>query len=171
MIVANLSGDKISSSSSAAFSLYEKSRFGEKAGSKIDYSWLEAFYLVSEGRMEIYSSGKKLGEENFFRKLKKKDKKVETKLAVFSDLRNKGHVVKTALKFGAEFRVYDKGVKPGEEHARWILDSVKESDIMNWHDFAAKSRVAHSTKKNLLLGVVDEEGSVTYYEVGWVKVR
>ena len=40
---------------------------------------------------------------------------------------------------------------------------------MNWRDFAAKSRVAHSTRKKLLVGVVDEEGDVTYYEVGWVR--
>ncbi|MBU1252016.1 MAG: tRNA-intron lyase, partial [Nanoarchaeota archaeon] len=37
------------------------------------------------------------------------------------------------------------------------------------HDFSAKNRVAHSTKKNLLLAIVDEEGDVSYYEVRWVK--
>ena len=41
---------------------------------------------------------------------------------------------------------------------------------MKWHEFAAKSRVAHSTKKKLLLGVVDEGGDVTYYEVGWFRL-
>lgn len=171
MIVANLVGDKVSSSASEAFSLYERSRFGEKIGSRIEYAWIEAFYLVSYSRLEIYSNGKKIERDAFFKKWRKKDKKAETKLAVFSDLRKKGYIVKTALKFGAEFRVYEKGVRPGDDHARWILDSAKESEVLNWHDFAAKSRVAHSTKKHLLLGIVDEEGSVTYYEVGWVKVR
>jgi len=36
-------------------------------------------------------------------------------------------------------------------------------------DFSAKNRVAHSTKKNLLIGIVDEENDVTYYEISWVK--
>ena len=101
------------------------------------------------------------------KKLRKQDKKIETKFYVFSDLRKKGYIVKTALKFGAEFRVYEKGVKPGEAHARWILFCVKEHDMISWHDFSAKNRIAHSTKKNLLIGIVDEEGDVSYYEVKW----
>jgi tRNA splicing endonuclease len=30
--------------------------------------------------------------------------------------------------------------------------------------------VAHSTRKKLLLAVVDEEGDVVYYENSWVKL-
>ena len=73
------------------------------------------------------------------------------------------------MKFGAEFRVYDKGIKPGQDHARWILYPVKESEILTWHDFSAKNRVAHSTRKNLLIGIVDEERDITYYEISWIK--
>jgi tRNA-intron endonuclease len=84
-------------------------------------------------------------------------------------LRKIGYVVKTALKFGADFRVYDKGVKPGEDHAKWIVYPVKESDFITWYEFSAKNRVAHSTKKKLLIGVVDGESDVTYYEIAWRK--
>lgn len=170
MISAYFVGDKIVSSSSEAFTLYEKSRFGEKAGNRIEYSNVEAVYLLSSGKMEVHSGSKKIDENFLLKKVKKNDKKIETKMRVFSDLRKKGYVVKTALKFGAEFRVYDKGIKPGEDHAKWVLYCVGENEQMNWHDFAAKGRVAHSTKKRLLLGVVDEEGDVTYYEVGWTRV-
>jgi len=111
-----------------------------------------------------------MSDDGLLRRLKRKDKKFDTKYAAFSDLRGKGYIVKTALKFGAEFRVYDKGIKPREDHAKWILITVRESEKLNWHDFAAKSRVAHSTKKNLLVGIVDEDGDVTYYEVGWRRV-
>ena len=84
-------------------------------------------------------------------------------------MRNRGYIVKTALKFGAEFRVYDRGIKPGEDHARWILYPVHESSTSTWHEFAAKNRVAHSTKKRLLIGVVDDEGEVSYWEVRWLR--
>jgi len=169
MITAYLVGDKISSTSPSAFSMFEKSRWGEKKGKKIDYSGMEAWYLVEKGKMKVFVGKKELGDDELLRKLKRRDKKIEQKLVVFGDLRKKGYIVKTALKFGAEFRVYEKGVKPGEDHAMWILDTVKESENLHWHDFAAKNRVAHSTRKNLLLGVVDEEGDVTYYEVRWVR--
>lgn len=170
MIKTYFVGDKIVSTSPEAFSLYEKSRFGEKKEKKVEYSGVEALYLLTKNKIELYSNSKKLSDESLLKKLKTKDKKIETKFAVFSDLRKKGYVVKTALKFGAEFRVYEKGIHPGEDHARWLVFTVKESDQIDWHDFAARNRVAHSTRKNLLLGVVDEEGDVTYYEVGWIKI-
>lgn len=169
MITGHFAGDKVTSSSQDAFSLYDKSRFGEKKNGKIEYSSVETVFLVREKKMEVFSGKKEIDEEELFRKLRKHDKKLETKLVVFSDLRKKGFIVKSALKFGAEFRVYEKGVKPEEGHALWILYTVKESENLNWHDFAAKSRVAHSTRKSLLVGMVDEENDVTYYETRWIK--
>ncbi len=169
MIQSKISGDKIFSSSSEAFTLYEKSLIGEKKAGRIEYSTVEALFLVSSGKMSLISGGRSISEESLTKKLKKKDKKIETKLAVFSDLRKKGYIVKTALKYGAEFRVYEKGAKPGESHARWILFTAKESDALNWYDFAAKTRIAHSTKKNLLIGILDEESDVSYYEISWIK--
>ena len=88
---------------------------------------------------------------------------------VFRDMRNRGYLVKTALKFGADFRVYDRGIKPGDDHAKWILFPVSESKGFTWYTFSAMNRVAHSTRKNLLVGIVDSENDVTYYEISWTK--
>jgi len=169
MIISKFTNDKITSSSTEAFSLYEKSRFGEKKRSKIEYSLIEALFLVSEGRMEVFSNNKLITEEQFLKKARKLDKHVNIKLPVYSNMRKKGYILKTALKFGAEFRVYKKGVKPGEDHALWLLYPVKESELHSWYDFAAKNRVAHSAKKKLLIGIVDDESDVTFYEVSWLK--
>ncbi|MBX4212027.1 tRNA-intron lyase [Candidatus Pacearchaeota archaeon] len=169
MITSQFSGEKISSSSSEAFSLYEKSRFGEKKDKKVEYSFSEALFLVSEKKMKVFSHAKEIDLSALIKKIRKIDKKIETKLAAFSDLRKRGYIVKSALKFGADFRVYDKGIQPGGDHSKWILYTAKEHDSLSWSDFAAKNRVAHSTKKNLLLAIVDEEGDVSYYEISWIK--
>ena len=169
MIRSNFSGDKICSNSSEAFSLYEKSRFGEKKENKINYSLAEALFLIKTNKMELFSNKKQIQFERLIKKAKKVDKRIETKFIVFSDMRKRGYIVKTALKFGADFRVYKKGVKPGEDHALWVLYCVKEHEANNWQDFSAKNRVAHSTNKKLLIGVVDDEDDVTYYEVAWLK--
>jgi len=166
---AVFSRENIYSNKKEAFSLYEQSRFGEPKEGKILYSFYEALFLLEKEKLTIEQKKKKLNFDKILDKLKDLDSKIETKYAVFKDMRNRGYIVKTALKFGAEFRVYDKGIKPGEEHARWILYPVKESEILTWHDFSAKNRVAHSTKKNLLIGIVDEENDVTYYQVSWIK--
>jgi len=169
IIKAHLLRETIVSNSAEAFSLYEKSRFGEVSGEKIQYSLPEAIFLVEKGQMELLQKNKKISKKEVLGKLTKIDKKLPTKYPVFKDLREKGYVVKTALKFGAEFRVYEKGSKPGEEHAKWVIFTDHEANKISWHEFSAKNRIAHSTKKNLLLAIVDEEGDVTYYEVRWVK--
>ena len=168
-IQATISGDIIYSNKKEAFSLYEQSRFGEKKEGKIIYSIPECLYLVEKAKLEIKQGKKKISFENLMAKFQEEDSKIGIKYAVFKDMRNRGYIVKTALKFGAEFRVYDKGKQPGQEHALWILYPVKENETLTWHDFSAKNRVAHSTKKNLLIGIVDEESDVTYYEIIWRK--
>ena len=169
MITAHLSGNIISSNSQEAHSLHAKSYFGEPKEDKIQYMLIEALYLVKTNRMEILSKGKSLSEEKLQSKFQKLDKKFSLKYPVFENLRKKGYIVKTALKFGADFRVYEPGKKPGSEHAKWLVFVESEAKKMDWHEFSARNRVAHSTKKNLLLAIVDEEGDVTYYEVSWLR--
>jgi tRNA-intron endonuclease len=168
-IKAYFSGERIASNSRAAFDLYSQSRLGEPVGGKIQYSFVEALYLLEKGKMDVLEGKKKLKSEAFIKEAQKIEKSFYTRYRVFVDLRNRGYIVKTALKFGADFRVYEKGKKPGEAHAKWIVYPVYETGGMTWHDFAAKNRVAHSTKKNLLIAIVDDEGDVTYYEIKWLR--
>ena len=147
--------------------LYDQSRFGEPVEGKFQYSLVESLLLLEKARVNILDKKKKLKFDDFVSRAEKVEKNFWIKYCVFSDLRNRGYIVKTALKFGADFRVYDRGVKPGEDHARWVVYPVHEGNMLTWHDFSAKNRVAHSTKKRLLMGVVDEENDVTYYEIAW----
>lgn len=169
MINAYMVGNKIISNEQESFTLNEKSSFGEKKSGKIEYSAIEVLFLVQEEKMQVFSGKKQLNFDQLLKKVKKQDKKIETKLPAYSDLRKRGYIVKSAFKFGAEFRVYEKGIRPGTDHAKWILYTSKENEGFNWHDFAAKNRVAHSTKKNLLIAIVDDESDVSYYEVQWLR--
>ncbi len=168
-IKAHLVGKIISSNDAEAFSLFKKSHFGTPIEEKIQYSLPEAIFLSEKDKMDIFSKDKKIPKKELLKRLQKIDKKIHVKYSVFKDLRERGYIVKTALKFGAEFRVYEKGAKPGDKHAKWIVFTDYESNKLTWHEFSAKNRVAHSTKKNLLLAVVDEEGDISYYEVKWIK--
>ncbi|MBI4143528.1 tRNA-intron lyase, partial [Candidatus Woesearchaeota archaeon] len=46
---------------------------------------------------------------------------------------------------------------------------VHEASTLTWYEFAAKNRVAHSTKKRLLMAIVDAENDVTFYEIRWLR--
>ncbi|MFC1690944.1 tRNA-intron lyase [Nanoarchaeota archaeon] len=158
-------------STDAAREFYDKSRFGTmlKDG-RVQMSMIEALHLMEKGRLEVTDGRGKLIEfEKYVKKAKKLEPNFWTRYCVLNDMRNRGYIVKTALKFGADFRIYDRGVKPGEDHAKWILYPVLETSGLTWFEFSAKNRVAHSTKKRLLVGVVDDENDVSYWEIRWVK--
>jgi tRNA-intron endonuclease len=151
--------------------LFNQSRYGTLLeGGKLQLSLLEALYLLEKNKIIIVDSkNKALDLENFLKRATKLEPNFWIRYSVFKDMRNRGYIIKTALKFGADFRVYDRGVKPGEDHARWIIYPVHEGATLTWYEFAAKNRVAHSTKKRLMMGIVDDEGDVTYYEIKWLK--
>jgi tRNA-intron endonuclease len=157
--------------SDAARELYNQSRFGHAlADGRIELSLLEGLYLLDKKKVKIsdYRS-KNMLRDDFIKRAQRVDKNFRVRYSVFHDLRKRGYIVKTALKFGADFRVYNRGVKPGEDHAKWVVYPVHESGAVTWYEFAAKNRVAHSTKKKLLIGVVDDEGDVSYWEVRWLR--
>src|SRR3989338_9454783 len=171
-VIASFSKDKITTENSdPARDLYNQSRYGALLESgRVQLSLIEALYLLDRKNIKVVDpKNKSIDFEALLKKGQKIDPNLFVRYAVFKDIRNKGYIIKTALKFGADFRVYDSGIKPGEDHAKWVVFPVHETSTMTWYDFSAKNRVAHSTKKRLLLGIVDDEQDVTYYEVRWLR--
>lgn len=160
-------GKVLAEATDGSRAFYEKSRYGEPFQKKFQYSLVEALYLVERGRMQLKKGKKELYFDQLLKLAQKAEANFLVRYAAFKDMRNRGYIVKTALKFGADFRVYDRGVKPGDDHAKWIMYPVSETAMLTWFEFSAKNRVAHSTRKRLLIAVVDEESDCTYYEVAW----
>lgn len=171
VIDAIFNSNKVSSNNNEAIELFSKQRFGEKDNEKIYYMLEEAYYLVEQKKMKVLNNNlRELTKENILKKFIKIDKDFLLNYFVFRDLKKKGYIVKSGLKFGVKFRVYDKGNKIEKNHSKWLCFIVKESDKINWYDFASKNRVANSTKKSLLICVVDLENDITYYESNWKKI-
>ena len=161
----------LTESSDDARELYNQSRYGELLeDGRLQLSLIEALYLLEKKRLIAYDSkNNPIDFESFLKKSQKKEPNFWVRYSVYKDIKNRGYIIKTALKFGADFRIYDRGVKPGEDHARWVVFPVHEGSSLTWYEFSAKNRVAHSTKKKLLIGAVDDEGDVTYWEVRWLR--
>jgi len=149
--------------------LYDQSRYGEIKDNKVQYSLVEGLYLLEKGRIDILEGKKSLKFDDFVKIATKREPNFWTRYVAYRDMRNRGYIVKTALKFGADFRIYDRGIKPGEDHAKWIMYPVKETSSFSWYEYSAKNRVAHSTRKRLLLAIVDDENDVTFYECIWTR--
>jgi len=151
-------------------SLHDKGLFGSVIGQQLELSFVEALYLMEKGKIVVYDKVKKpLSVAGFARKVKLVNPRFWTRYRVYSDIRSRGYIVKAALKFGADFSVYDRGTTPGRSHSKWVLFAVSADDSFSWREFSAMNRVAHSVKKHLLVGIVDAESDVTYYSVRWTR--
>jgi len=72
--------------------------------------------------------------------------------------------VRTGFKFGADFRVYPRGKRPGEAHTQWVVNVFPESRRIGMHELSNSVRLAGNVKALLLIAVVDNEDSISYYE-------
>lgn len=170
-IKAILIQESISSSSKEAFDLFEKSKFGEKSQNKIVYSNEETFFLLEENKLEVLDSKyKNLSKEEIGKKLNKINKNFRQRYLVYKDLRKKGFIPKAALKFGCDFRIYENKKDLEKTHSKWLVKVFLENSKLNFQDFAGKVRIANSTKKSLLIAIIDSEEDITYFETNWKQI-
>lgn len=148
--------------------LYQRGAYGKPlSGGKLQLAPVEALYLLDGGKIRVLDREAKKTIK--FRKLSAKfaerDPDLMLKYLVYSDLRSRGYIVKTGLKFGAHFRVYERGEKPGEAHSKYIVHALPEGCRLTPTELARAVRLAHSVRKTILWAVVDDEGDITYYSL------
>jgi len=137
--------------------------FGESVEGR---SWLfpeEVLFLAEKGDLDAGMTPD--GVRDFFTE---KSGGFLHRYAAYRDLRTKGYVVKAGAKYGADFRVYDKGVRPSRkeerEHASFLVWVMGENEALEMKTLVGINRVAHSVKKKLVIAIVDRELDVTYVQ-------
>lgn len=158
---------KITEGSKKAIALNQKSFFGKIEGSTLGLSLIEAAYLLEKNRLNIFEDNIKCNIVYIFDLLKENN--LFGKYIVYRDLKDRGYVIKTGFKYGAEFRLYDKGRSPGKGHSDFLVKVLYENYNIPALDFASYIRVAHGVNKNMLLAIVDEDFDITYYNIEWTK--
>ncbi len=140
--------------------------FGEEKDGKLFLSPEESTFLKEKRKSFLISSGKKdLDFDGLMKEFGKIDKEFSRKYIVYRDLRNRGYVVKTGFKFGTHYRIYGRGVRPGEGHAIWLVHVVPEEFKCDFHTFSGKVRLAQNVRKKMVYAVVDKEGDITFYRI------
>jgi tRNA-intron endonuclease len=150
--------------------------YGKETEHSLDLSFVEALYLLEKGKIAV-----KKGRSSYdFPRLMKfglgRDRRLYEKYIVYKDIRDRGLVVKTGLKFGCDFRVYARGVgvkkgpKQASEHTKWIVYALPEDATCSFAELARAVRLAHSIRARMLWAIVDNEGEVTYHEVVRLKL-
>ncbi len=135
--------------------------FGTVDAGKLVLSSEETLFLIEKNKLDIG-----LSFTDALKKLSRKQRNLPERFSVYRDMLSKGYILKSGLKFGCDFRVYEKK----KEHAKWLLFVTKDSAKLQWKNFSGMARVANSTKKNVLVAIVDSENSSTYFEIAWKKI-
>jgi tRNA-intron endonuclease len=160
-------------------SLYDESGFGkplpEDNPDRLELELTEAAYLLEKGVIKIFvREGKKkknISFENLLEIATKNVNQFHPQFMVYRDLRERGYLVKTGFKFGAHFRVYERGVKlvrgpkAPHEHTKFVVHAVPEESAFSLPEMSRAVRLAHNIRATFVWAVVDKEGDVTYYEI------
>ncbi|MEK6936418.1 MAG: tRNA-intron lyase [Nanoarchaeota archaeon] len=161
----HLTGNQLSSNSQNAITLAKSKALGEFKQGKVIYSNYEALYLIENKNAELIKTNKKI-PANQSQGILLKNKEEQNKYLVYLDLRKKGLVPKTGMKFGADFRVYEKN----KSHATYLVFITTEKSKLEIKELLSKTRISHSTAKKLLIAVIDSQEDVTYIEADWKRL-
>mgnify|MGYP002526039282 CR=1 FL=1 len=167
----NLSNDivsiKIEEGSKRPIALHEKSLFGKIEANTLNLSLIEACYLLEKGRLDIYEDDIECTVGYLIDILKEQG--LYGKYIVYRDLKDRAFVIKTGFKYGAEFRLYNRGSGPGQSHSDYLVKVMFENYEIDSLDFASYIRVAHGVNKKFLLAIVADDFDITYYNVEWTR--
>jgi len=162
---------------SETIALYDESGFGkplpEEKPNRLELELIEAAYLLEKEKIKVFVREKGKKKKINFKKLMEigtqNVNQFHSQFIVFRDLRERGYLVKTGFKFGAHFRVYERGVKlkrgpkAAHEHTKFVVHCVPEESAFSLPEMSRAVRLAHNIRATFVWAVLDKEGSPTYY--------
>ena len=93
------------------------------------------------------------------------DKRLWQKYIIYMDLRKRGYIVRPGYGEGIDFLVYKRGSDFEKDSARYLIYPVFEGDPVELKELDRMSRVALSSRKDLIVATVDRLSKPIYYSV------
>ena len=147
--------------------LHDYGFFGKLINGIYQLSLVEACYLVGKGKLTVKDeSGTEMDYDDLFEYGFNEQDEFENRLKVYTDLRERGLVVKAGFKYGTHFRVYQDD--PDDCHARFLVHAVPYEVTKMWPDISRTVRLSGGVKKEILFAMV-QGNSVHYLEFEWYK--
>lgn len=178
MFKAQLVGSKlIVFDAEAARAIFSEGFFGKPLGVKkpkstdvsspLELSLVEGMYLLESNVISVEYMGRALGLEDLRAIANARMANFDDLYHVYKELRKEGFVVRSGLKYGADFAVYR--LRPGLEHAPYLVKVVKFNSNIDPGDLVGWGRLSHSVRKKLLIAVVYPDKEVDYIMFKWFK--
>jgi tRNA-intron endonuclease len=177
LAVASLVGDRgIVWDSEDGMKLYDEGYFGQPVGIRkpkssvfdkpLELSLVECAYLTQQKKLKVIDqTGTLLNIEALLGLGTKLSDEFRDRFFVYSQLRERGYIVRPGLKFGTDFAVYEHG--PGKDHAPFLVHVIPQRKGVLPLDIVRAGRLATSVRKKFIIATVKENKEVAYYSFVW----
>ena len=134
--------------------------YKQERGDMLKLDFMETVFLGKHFKLNIINSatGKVIKPETILKDVKNRREYTKQLYEVYEDWRLRGYIVKTGFKFGAHFRIYFPGARPGRSDDKWIhskhvLHIFPKTQKMLVSEWSRAVRVAHGVKKTFILSI------------------
>ncbi|MEB3844284.1 MAG: tRNA-intron lyase [Desulfurococcales archaeon] len=128
---------------------------------------LEAVYLCESGIIRVVDSGgAEIGVDRLKAWARERLPRFDELYPVYRDLRGRGFVVRSGLRYGSDFTVYRFG--PGIDHSPYIVHVFPSQSKIDPVEIVKAGRLSHSVKKTFILSTL-EGGRPVYLMFKWFK--
>lgn len=130
---------------------------------------IEVLLLCERNRILLWKDNDKSNEIYDFESLlvffTQYDPRLWQKYIIYMDLRKRGYVVRAGYGDGLDFRVYKRGADFEKNAAKYLIYPIFEGSPIELKDLDKMSRVAMSSRKDLIVATVDRLSKPIYYSV------
>jgi len=130
---------------------------------------IEVLLLCERRRILLWENNDKANPQYDFEKLLEHftqyDERLWHKYIIYMDLRKRGYIVRTGYGNGIEFRVFKRGADFENDSAKYLIYPIYEGSPIELRDLDRISRVAMSSRKDLIVATVDRLSKPIYYSV------
>lgn len=148
--------------------LQEKGAYGDRTDDGLALSLHEAAYLVEADRLRVEDAdGQRIGPGELIALGSRHREGFEADHLVYRDYRSRGYVLRQG---DPELDGWARGAQPPNQKPSTLLAPRSEAEEAAPEMLLGLLAEARGLGRGLLLGVVDEESDVTYYEAGFAHV-
>jgi len=130
---------------------------------------LEVLLLCERNRILLYKNNDSNSDlydfEGLLTYFTQFDNKLWRKYIIYMDLRKRGYIVRTGYGEGIDFLVYKRGADFEKDSAKFLIYPVFEGTPIDLRELDKMSRVAMSSRKDLIVATVDRLSKPIYYSV------
>jgi tRNA-intron endonuclease len=145
--------------------IYNKGNFGYPlSGGSLELDLIEATFLLETDRLEVLRDDEKMTFPSLLAYSSSASEGFDIRYMVYRDIRQRGFVVKPEMG-DVDLSVFPRGKTLSNSRPKYLVKAVSERTAFSIDALMELAETTSSKGRELLFGIVDEEGDMTYYIV------